>query len=522
MKTKAIVVMAVLAMAFAGLAFLMPSDQSDAATGDYQPVAYIKDTTKGMRAVLYEDKVLMLDLNDMTTVAQYNLYQVKLAPASSTTPAIVNEVAAVNGKIYLDVSGTDMGGTALVTNGANLTITLLEVTGVTQLAQATMVCSTSALALTLKSGQTGDFATAVNLRGATTSIEGASIAAQTLSDRNTAQDLRSSIDATNLVDDNKYLYTLAGWAEPSSSDVILDPVNTYTIEEIIYALDDASGFTQADGIVLWAVYDIASYDVLIQSQGAASASYTASNAYLALNGTLQATQVASASVTDTISCDSFGVLRIQQFSDDSNNAYTYTIVAYATEANATAKSSPLTNGTEYTLTTLANGIYKISGLRQDTWLVVTAAVSTTIDSSGYDFALDYVKNNTYGKASLSLDLFDYKTTASSQIKIDGTYYLINANDSVRTYGSISTYNTFAKATNYNAYVDGALDNNKLDTYNTSYTKGIMTLTAANQMFDLMLVMPDNYYIYAAQGIWDSNGFSTADGTVIETPWGLIA
>lgn len=76
MDRKAIAMAAVLAVAAAAVALSLPlSQEADAATGDYQPMAYAKDSN--VRAILYEDKSVMIDLSAIETSKTDHFYKVK-------------------------------------------------------------------------------------------------------------------------------------------------------------------------------------------------------------------------------------------------------------------------------------------------------------------------------------------------------------------------------------------------------------------------------------------------------------
>ena len=536
MRTKAFLAIAVVAvMALAGIVFLEGTEQSDAATGDYQPTAYALGTNN-MRVVLYEDKVLLIDLNSMTNLTGIVNYTVVLTPEGSDSPVYIRGLAAENGRLWIDVSGTDLDTETpidLVTAGKKLNVILKpydesSVLGTTDNGGERLVCKTSGADFTFNYNHSADWATIHN--GYTT---GFTDSEKTL-DRKVTHKMDENISTTYFKDTTLYQWSLVGWSNAQGSDsdrsYIIEPATTMKVEEIIFAYCDALGLKTLDlstSLTLYAKYDVAVYNMYIQNQHAAAESYVFDEATLNLNGTVSAsgTQVALASVTSKVAADSFGVIRIVQ--DTTAGQYKYDFSADGAVKKLVGEEwVNATLYTDYKVTKLSNGMFKIYKVKADLrFIITTTDISATIATVSYDMAIDRIGQSnaagatqTHGEVNLSFDVSDYKVVGGEKIGLDATYYrtITDTAGTTRVYGNIQNL-AMTDNTNYKAYKNLENDDSILTSHKIALTTA---LAASYSSYDLTMILLDNYYIYAAQGFFDINGDGTFDAGEMYTPWAL--
>lgn len=540
MKTRFVAIVALVAIAFAAIAVAVPmADDADGAAA-YKPVSYGKDNTNGVRAILYDDAVLMIDLNDATTVSVYSLYQVKLYTATGTASnaITVENISAVNGRLYLDVSGTDGNSNKFIKAGETITAVVKDNTATATIGTVSVVCTTvsdnvpAVMTLSIKSGATYNATTktlfeSANIEGAKTVVTGSDITA-TLPVRNASLNLTTSLSSDPALVDSGAVYTLVGWDKKgdTTNTVILDAVST-TIEDVIYALGDKgvtfNSTSDANEIYLVAVYEIATYTIKVQDMDDNSdakkwTGYSTTAASIKLsNGSVftPATKVAVASVSSVVQADGFALLRIVQ--DTTLSSYKYTVMIITADATGEAEATTTAVADAYCkVLYLGNGLIKIYDVKQDLKLQVVAQAAAVPGNSGYSLQIDKLTNTdtTYSKngmANLSLDMTDYVVSSDDTLYMNGTYYKTSSD--VRIYGNISNL-TLTDDTHYKTYVNGALVSGKLTNHVFDINDPIVT-GEYGKSFDLALYLPENYFLYAVQGVWDKSTDAT-------TPWAIAS
>lgn len=115
MKAKMIAAMAFLVVAFAALIAVAPSPAEVDAEGQasYQttmyPVVY-GQSDNGVRAILYDDGILMLDMGGVASSIQGNTDLFKVTVTNSTKSIVLEHQATTQGKLYVDLSQKDSEG----------------------------------------------------------------------------------------------------------------------------------------------------------------------------------------------------------------------------------------------------------------------------------------------------------------------------------------------------------------------------------------------------------------------------
>ncbi len=550
MKTKILAVLAVLAMAFAGVAVITEAQQNDAAgiTGDYQPVAYAKDTTAaaatdylGLRAILYEDKVLMLDTTDVklkdSSTKYYDgasLFTVTMVPedGAPATAAVVDQVPSQNGRIYLDLDGIkDNSATpiALLTEGT-LTVTLKAYGNTAELGTVAIAVPDTLSqenGITLKTNHTDGWTDANKPETAITYVNPLLYAGSRNVDYVMDDTAKNASNVTIFKDPNG-LYNLKGWGLNFEGDVVIYPDANLTVEEIIYKVADyraakslaAIDFTET--ITLYAMYDKTSYALTVQDQANADDTkwtFVSSDATLRLGAVKTGDVVASASITSNVTSDSFALLKIAQNTTLGQYVYKFDGTDGKVEKYDRTNQTwgPAALNTDYKVKTIANGIYQITEVKSDLRFTVKAVSTDAASTTAYNFAIDDIKNpvtsgHANGTVELSLDLYDYTIdSAQHYITLDGTYYR-SVGDNVRIYGNIDSLDSTKKT--WASYID---------LYDADDTDGVLSLTTTNSVYDLSLTLADDYSIYAAQGLWhqkDAVADPAADAVELTTPWSL--
>lgn len=549
MRTKYIAAIAVLAMVICAFA-VINEDANDATFtpgSAYQPTAAAIGDAK-MKVIVYDDGVILIDTNSMANLDKNAQFDVGLVPYSGETQKTevkFGPIAFQNGRQWIDATGANGDSPAVdfLTNSTKIDVKLYSHdsdTGSTLLDTATATFSTSLATVHLYANWKDSVpigtiaASEVNNGDKSTDYAGNS--------GNWLRLVKKNVTAegdSHLVTTSPAGYTLKGFAKTysGSSTIVLQPNKSMTVEDLIFELFDSTLYDsttnnpiQSGKIELYAIWEKATYQMLV-ADVADVATTADSSKYGNVDVEIKiSTTVAKANLTERVAYGDFGLLRIQQTVSDN---YTYTLGNFqyisATDAAGVNTWADATEGTHYSVTLLANGLYKIVA-KDDIRFTVAASKTDKSTMNGFDFSVDSITNggnaaHPTGNVQLSLDLFDYKATAVQNIKLKGTYFrTLGASDSaVRVYGNIDVLSISdataaaspVAANTWSAKINGVNLTSEQIAADDPLNGGVLTLNEDDSMYDLMLDLYD-YNIYGAQGVWTNfNGSST-----LYTPWAL--
>ncbi len=555
MNKKVIAIAAAMAVILTSMAVAIPSLQGSDA--DFigvtaAPVAYNK--VDNVRAILYQDKVLMVDISGAATLDKDNLYKVEVSTASTYSEAkgiTVSPVAAVGGKIVINVDGKSTDGTSDLissvsdgtTKTANLYVKVKTKAGlnVGSLILLTYKVTSSGLsAMTMTLYKNNDDGWDADNIGVTAGVTVSDVALQNRGIKlglneaqKTIQDMTSTVDTSIESDSNHTLsdpsgkLVLSGWSgEKKKVNGTVDiEASTMTVEDLIYKADDVGAIKNMNKtnltteIVLYAVYGSVNYSVYIQDHSRdADDSWVTTNAEIkgTTSSSASETKIATASVTSTVSSIGYGILSIELENNVNNtNNYAFEIKAYGAITSGGATDGEALTTESIKLTQISTNVYKISEVKSD--LYITIEVKSTKSTAGTLY-FDSIKNGTSGAANLSLELHSNTVlNADSTLKMDGTIYT-TTDDGIRTYSSLINYKTLGggQTNPISVKMDGSdvtsidsrLNNTTLNLYDASGTP------VEADSYDMALELTNGYYIYALQGTW-KNGDSS-----VYTPWSL--
>ncbi len=565
MNTKAIAIAAVLAVAMAALVVAVPLQAQDSAagTGNSQPIAYADDGATGdkLRAILYEDKVLMVDLSEVASLADDNMYYVKLYTGTNDeeTASIIGPVAAVAGKICYEVTGQDRDSNTKTDlwqekNGYQLNVKVYKSDLKSQIGQSGSVLTLkptyengaySPMSLKLNDNHASDWSK-IKADGTDQSY----VVVDRFAKQTMDETLEDSNSKTPFMDSTKNLFTLSGWATKAAyeqTDIVLG-TDAIDIETLIYTAADNE--LEENGVMtFYAAYDIRDYTIKLADEGdspATAADYTATET--GADGKMTkvglklyestgygSDDVAEANVTAKVSADGFALLQVSKKSSTDTDQYAYELTMKK-QGNSNLEDA----SADCTVETLATGVYKIYNVKAD--LLISIKTTKTEVSAEYDLYLDYVANNkkndttqnsgASGAANLSLSLRNWELENGSTLTLNGTIYRISDEGSIRIYSSLQDHawktNDANGVAGYTVYVDGVskigpqtggkdttetLNNNVLTLKNSDNAD---LLTEGGKIYDLSVILDGSYKIYAAQGLWNQDG----NGAIVNTPWAL--
>ena len=549
MNKKVIAIAAAMAVILTSMAVAIPSLQGlDAGFTDVTaaPVAYNK--VDNVRAILYQDKVLMVDISGAATLDKDNLYKVEVSTASSYTDAkgiVVSPVAAVGGKIVINVDGKSTDGTnSLIssvsdetTKTANLFVKVKTKAGLnvgSQILLTYKVTSSGLCAMTMTLYKNNDDGWDADDIGVTADATVSNVALQNRGiklglneEQKTIQNMTASVDTSTESEDNRTLtdpngkLELIGWsAEKKTVNGAVDvEAKTMIVEDLIYEAGDAGAIITANEISLYAVYGSVDYSVHIQDHFKdTDDSWVTTNAEIkgTTSSSASETKIATASVTPTISSIGYGILSIELENKVNNtNNYTFEIEAYGAITTGGAVEGDALTTEKVKITQISTNVYKISEVKSD--LYIKIGVKSTKSTVGTLY-FDSIKNTTSGAANLSLELHSNTVlNPNSTLKMDGTIYT-TSDDGIRTYSSLINYKTLGNGQDnpISVKMDGSdvtltssrLSNTTLSLYDASGTP------IEADSYDMILKLNNGYYIYALQGTWE-NGDSS-----VHTPWSL--
>ncbi len=555
MNKKVIAIAAAMAVILTSMAVAIPSLQGSDAdfTGvTAAPVAYNK--VDNVRAILYQDKVLMVDISGAATLDKDNLYKVEVSTASTYSEAkgiTVSPVTAVGGKIVINVDGKSTDGTSDLissvsdgtTKTANLFVKVKTKAGLNvgnQILLTYKVTSSGLSAMTMTLYKNNDDGWDVDDIGSTADATVSDVALQNRGIKlglneaqKTIQDMTSTVDTSIESDSNHTLsdpsgkLVLSGWSgEKKKVNGTVDiEASTMTVEDLIYKADDVGAIKNMNKtnltaeIILYAVYGSVNYSVYIQNHSRdADDSWVTTDAEIkgTTSSSASETKIATASVTPTVSSIGYGILSIELENKTNNtNNYTFEIKAYGAITSDGAIDSEALTTESVKLTQISTNVYKISEVKSD--LYITIEVKSTKSTAGTLY-FDSIKNGTSGAANLSLELHSNTVlNADSTLKMDGTIYT-TTDDGIRTYSSLINYKTLGggQTNPISVKMDGSdvtsidsrLNNTTLNLYDASGTP------VEADSYDMALELTNGYYIYALQGTW-KNGDSS-----VYTPWSL--
>ncbi len=549
MNKKVIAIAAAMAVILTSMAVAIPSLQGSDAdfTGvTAAPVAYNK--VDNVRAILYQDKVLMVDISGAATLDEDNLYKVEVSTVetySESKGIIISPVASVGGKIVINVDGMSTDGTnpliSSVSDGttktAKIFVKIKAMNGTivgNQILLTYKVTNSGLCAMTMHLYKNNDDGWDATTIGDTAYVEVSDVSLQNRGIKlglneaqKTIQNMTATVDTSTESEDNHTLtdpngkLELIGWsAEKKTVNGAVDiEAKAMIVEDLIYKAGDDGAIITANEISLYAVYGSLNYSVYVQDHSKdVGDSWVTTNAEIkgTTSSSTSETKIATASVTPTISSIGYGILSIELENKDNNtNNYAFEIEAYgAITAGGAVEGDALTTE-KVKITQISTNVYKISEVKSD--LYIKIGVKSTESTAGTLY-FDSIKNTTGGAANLSLELHsNTKLELNSTLKMDGTIYT-TSNDGIRTYSSLINYKTLGggQGNPISVKMDGSdvtsidsrLSNTTLSLYDASGTP------IEADSYDMALKLNDGYYVYALQGTW-KNGDSS-----IHTPWSL--
>jgi hypothetical protein len=461
MRTKALALLAVFAMVFAGIAIMADGEDSDATSATV--VSY--NNASHVHVFLYSDDVIMIDTSKLDLGTNENVY-VRIAGASTTDEnrVCIGPIAGQE-RIYVDASGKDLAGSIdlIGAAGTSTKVALLgydkEVIG----AEVTLTVATAAATFKLDP----DYAT-----------NGAAVAAFAVSEsmsRSGTVDLSTSQAGASSGQLTRSGYTLVGWSNTASGEILLPATAGQNVEDL-YMVAGSEVNNTTTFATLYAIWSANAHSVRLVTTAIDS--------------------IATATVSQLIQDTSgYGTLNITQTAAGS---YKW-ILAWSAEDG--------TLGTTPTCTQLANGNYKFTNVTED--VVITITYSTwTDDQSGFSLTMDSVTNSTYGVAHASLDIYDYKQANTNTLSMSGVYYKA-MDTNYRVYGSIANL-VDADATwtaNKNLGADISEGSDGLT------AAGVLTLDGTTTQYDLKFTGGTGVYVYSMKATY--TGAST-----FETPWAI--
>jgi len=509
------------------------------------------DTEEKMVVIGYDDKALLVDINNMPGLGDDIEYVVGLEP-SGGTELLIGPVSALNGRFWIDAAGNDASGNALLSTEYATTVNLYAYGHTeTELGSAAITFSASDVGVRLYQNYLGS-----DVNNGNTTDLGGNMSRKVKYDITDDEDTGLQTAPVN--------YSIKGYSTTSlaGSKIHMDADSEATVEGIITQMYLNGVATPISGgyITLFAIWQKTAYRMLVADVSdvagtADSAAYGNHDVAIEINGT----QYAKANLTEIVNADDFGLLRIEQTTAGSSYRYTLgnfqKITAISDAGVITwgdAEADTALEQNDYTFTLLANGLYKIVPHTDIRFTIQMAAASDDV-TTGYSFTVDRVTNTDIGGGSptanvkLSLDLYDYDIhihqdgvndhfNGAQTISLNGTYFktLGTSNSAVRVYGNIVNL-TIADEEAYtpgdpNAWTaryDNALLTEEQVDDDELLKNGALQLNEDTQMYDLILDL-SGCNIYAVQGQWDAAAVEASADPVVDavpakqmtTPWAL--
>lgn len=564
-------VMAVIALAFAGVAVFTEMNANDADAA-HAPVAFAygynsSAVYEGMKVLAYDDNAILVDTTDMD-LNDETMFYVGLSANSPTVVTAeenrIGPIAAQNGQLWIN-------GTGFLTATKHTAVALYAYSNAAApLGTADIEYTDTAAALDLKTNYHKD-ATATPKKWTNVNYQATEeIPYEAYTDaqpivRFGAVELDQNTDTSA---DKKfygvnYGYGLNGWAlsfadDAATNPIVIQPTASIAIEDVIFAMADGYdaistdhkaltnpiGGVTANKITLYAIWGELIFSLEVGDAANVAAGTTTGTFVFTGFGT-DDVAVASkviASVTSKVTKDSFALLRIQQ---TAASEYTYSYDVYYGEksSDGTTAWKKDTDGQYATVKMISNGVFKVSNVKADIKIALTVTAASAPATTAYAFNVDQINNTSNGFVNLSLDLFDYvaKDQAyaagdpatpqiKSQIAIDGTYFTTigDSANAIRVYGNLRTLGeddvTEAGYIDLAAAAASQIVDYQYDATHTSDNKALQ-LTATDSVFDLSYQLGSGMSIYAAQGVWNEvtseDGSTVSDVTpVAKTPWAL--
>ena len=472
MRTKALALLAVFAMVFAGIAIMADGEDSEAdSTATVYAYNNATNATYGtMHAFLYSDSVIMIDTSQMDLKTNENVYVKVYDETGGSGKAITIGPLAATERIYIDASGYNSDGATgaqkLIVASKTTTVILLAYDGTT--AMGTVALYDRDAAATFKMdpnyAKSGSAVTAFPVNE--TMLRSGAVDMSTGQAGQTASELTRSG------------YTLIGWSKTDSGNVIIPAATGQNVEDLFIATSTEIGSSLAYG-TLYAVWSANAHSVRLVTTAIDS--------------------IATATVSQLIQDTSgYGTLNITQTTAGS---YKWNLAWSAEDG---------TLGTTPTYTQLANGNYKFTNVTEDVVITITYSAWTD-DQSGFSLTMDSVTNDTKGVAHASLDIYDYKQANTDTLSMSGVYYKA-MDTNYRVYGSIANL-IDADATwtaNKNLGADIAESS---DSSTALSTAGVLTLDGTTTQYDLKFTGGTGVYVYSMKATY--TGAST-----FETPWAI--
>ena len=543
MNKKVIAIAAAMAVILTSMAVAIPSLQGSDAdfTGvTAAPVAYNK--VDNVRAILYQDKVLMVDISGAATLDEDNLYKVEVSTASSytaTNGVSMSPIMAINGKIMVNVDGeSENGSTSLldIAEGEESSTSKLYVKvktkngGTTVAGQIALTYKTSnsslePMAMTLYKNNDGgwdeDSIGGTELKSLKVTLQNRGLKVGVDEEQFTSQNMTATVDASGDLTDSSGKFELIGWSniQQEVNGIADVEAETMTVEDLLYKVGDVGAISNTNTIVLHAVYGSLNYSVYVQDHSKdVGDSWVTTNAEIkgTTSSSTSETKIATASVTPTISSIGYGILSIELENKTNNtNNYTFEIEAYGAITTGGAVEGDALTTEKVKITQISTNVYKISEVKSD--LYIKIGVKSTESTAGTLY-FDSIKNTTSGAANLSLELHSNTVLdPNSTLKMDGTIYT-TSDDGIRTYSSLINYKTLGEGQGNPISVkmdgsdvtsiDSRLSNTTLSLYDASGTP------IEADSYDMALKLNNGYYIYALQGTWENGDNS------VYTPWSL--
>ncbi len=565
-------VMAVIALAFAGVAVFTEMNANDADAA-HAPVAFAygynsSAVYEGMKVLAYDDNVILVDTTAMD-LDDETMFYVGLSANSATVVTAeenrIGPIAAQNGQLWIN-------GTGFLTATEHTAIALYAYSNAAApLGTADIEYTDTPAALDLKTNYHKDTSVTPN-KWTSVNYDATASGAEAYETYTDAQDIVRF--GTVILDQNtdtsadkkfygvNYGYGLNGWAlsfadNATTNPIVIQPTASIAIEDVIFAMADGYdaisgdhkaltnpiGGVTANKITLYAIWGELIFSLEV-GDAANVAAGTTTGTYVFTDFGTDDVAVASkviASVSSKVTKDSFALLRIQQ---TAASEYTYSYDVYYGEksSDGTTAWKKDTAGQYATVKMISNGVFKVSNVKADIKIALTVTAASAPATTAYAFNVDQINNTSNGFVNLSLDLFDYVAKDQayaagdpatpqirSQIAIDGTYFTTigDSTNAIRVYGNLRTLGD-TDVTEV-GYIDIAADATKLVAYQYDAThpseNKALQLTATDSVFDLSYQLGSGMSIYAAQGVWNevtSEDGSTVSGVanVAKTPWAL--